>query len=151
MEIRAGRRAFTLFELLAVLALIGIVAGLVVVDFVGLAGLHSPPSDYESLRQAVEAAQVASSSQRVSLRYVEAGAALVLSGKTSIASFPLSRRVTFWLPEDENGGKSLRLEALTFAPEGDATPARILLEGSGGRSVAFRLEPFSTAIAEERE
>lgn len=143
-----GRRAFTLMEVLVVLALIGLLGGIVVVDFADQADRWSMPNDHESLHSAVMAARAAAPAGRVSVHYVESRGALVVRAEKELGSFPVKGRVRFALPEDEPGGTSRDLDRLVFSPQGDAVPALIIIEGAE-RSFSYRLEPFSGALSEE--
>lgn len=142
------RNGFTLIEALVVIAIIGLLVGVVITDFSRQADLWSVPNDHESLSRALLAARTSARAGRVSIHYVESRSALVISSGRELASFPLKGRVSFSLPEDESGGGSVNLARLDFAPEGDSTPARILIEGQG-KPVVYRLEPFSGALSEE--
>lgn len=146
-----GRRAFSLLEVLVVIALIGLMGSLVVVDFAAQADRWAMPNDHESLHSAVMAARAAAPVGRVSVYYAESRKALVVRSDkdVEIGAFPVKGRVRFSLPEDENAGRPQELDRLVFAPQGDSVPARITVEGRE-RAVRYRLEPFSGALSEEQ-
>ena len=143
------KHAFTLIEVLVVLALIAAVTGLLVIDFAGMPDRWASPSDYEAVHSAVESARVAAQTGRVKLDYSAELCALRVSvGANEVATFPVKGRVHFSLPPDEAGTAPINLDSLAFSAEGGATPALLSLECENRVSV-FRLEPFSCALSEE--
>lgn len=145
-----GLPAFTLLEVLVVLALLGAVAGLLVLDFVGMPDRWAKPSDYESVHSALEAARVGAQTERAFLSYsVEKGALGVSVGAIEVATFPVKGRVRFTLPPDETGGAAIAVDSVAFSPDGGASPVLISLE-CDDRVTVFRMEPFSCALSEEK-
>lgn len=137
-------RAFTVAEVLVVIALIGVAAGLAVAALTP-AGAADRATDADILRTAVAAARDAGAERRVTLAYDAARAALVLRDTRELAVFPLAAAVSLTLPESDDRTAT---DAIVFSPAGDATPVRITLFRDGV-SAAYRLEPFSAALAAE--
>ena len=128
-----ARSAFTLMEVLVVLALMGLVAGIALIDFDSMLEGASKRSPLETLTAAVDAGRA---------RALNAG------GAPEIFAFEKPAQVTFALPADEAEGAERALDAITFHPAGVAMPAVIDLSVGGERS-RYRLEPFSAALAKE--
>ena len=146
-----ARRAFTLIEVLIVIALIGAVTAAVVTDFASLVDSASKPTAYERVRDAVEAGRIAarSAGEPVRVVWVPDSGALRVIGPVKNEDFvvPGAEAVTFAFPDDDDGSER-PLEALVFHPSGAAMPAvlDIAVVGSHAR---YRLEIFSAALSPE--
>jgi len=145
----ALRRAFTLIEVLIVIALLGAVTAAVVTDFSSLVDSARTPTAFERVRDALEAGRDASREAGDPVRVVwvpDAGALRVVSGET-VHDFPVpgADAVTFAFHNDEDDGEK-PLDALVFHPSGAATPAivRISLRGT---VASYRMELFSAALS----
>ena len=147
-----ARSAFTLMEVLVVLALMGLVAGIALIDFDSMLEGASKHSPLETLTAAVDAgrARALNAGAPVRLTYDAESGVLRLNagGAPEIFAFEKPAQVTFALPPDEAEGAERALDAITFHPAGVAMPAVIDLSVGGERS-RYRLEPFSAALAKE--
>lgn len=134
------------------IALIGLVAGVALVDFASLLDNAAKPSPYETLRAVVETAREHARNAGMPVRVTfdsEAGALKINDGgATEAFPFGLPAEVSFVLPAEEAEGGERPLDSLVFHPSGCALPAAILLTVRGERT-RYRMEPFSAALEKE--
>lgn len=153
--------AFTLIEIVLVIALMAIAASVVIANFVAFADRGNVTSPEETLRTAIRAARfhAAGSREVTSLRFDEASGALRLS---SDQSFPLnadfgkdgSGEIRFYLvPPAEGMGPfpeavrtQLETPEVRFAPDRSSSP--FVAEIDSGRGTPLRLvfDPFSSLV-----
>jgi prepilin-type N-terminal cleavage/methylation domain-containing protein len=153
-------RAFTLVETLIVLALIGLVGGIVAVATEGVIEGARKPSPYEVLRKAVDTAwyAAATGNSQVALVFDADASALVLARLAStqapepgMETFPFDdarvRSVRFLRASGAGlpGGRDAAFPRLLFSPWGGATPAVIEMDLDGA-VFRYALEVFSGAL-----
>jgi type II secretory pathway pseudopilin PulG len=157
----ARRAAFTIIEVVLVLALMAVAASVVIANFVAFAERSGQLSAEETLHAAIRAArfQAASTRRATELRFDKESASLVVdSGK----NFPLgpdfgeneAGEIRFYLVAPVNGLASFpepsqsRLEttSVRFAPDRSSTP--FVAEIDSGRGTPRRLvfDPFSSLV-----
>jgi Tfp pilus assembly protein FimT len=156
---RTFRHAFTLAEILGVLALIGLIGGLVAANFDELPSALRNPSPEDSARRAFSAAR------RHALD-THAPVTLRLSpGKITLTDADGEPTGTFPAPA-EGSGKTLDLIAddgsrpqdatplayIHFTAEGSVSPVRVRLTSkAAARPRVWRADPLSAVLTEERE
>lgn len=143
------RRAFTLVEVLIVIALLGAVTAVVITDFSTLVDGARTPTAYECVRDAVEAGRAASrdSGDPVHVAWIADTHTLrVVAGeKTRDFEVPGADSVGFVFPDDDDGSEK-PLDALVFHPSGAALPAIVIIRMNGVES-RYRMEIFSAALS----
>lgn len=138
-------------EVLAVIALLGLVTAVVVTDFGALLDNAAQPTPYETLRACLDTGRRnAGTGATVRLTFDRDAGALRLSSPAGVQAVALPAGVTvdFALPADEAEGAERPLEAMTFYGAGCATPALVTLTVAGEKS-RYRVEPFSAALSAE--
>lgn len=141
------RRAFTLIEVLIVIALFGAVTALVVTDFGTLVDGAKETTAFDGVRDGVNAARVAARDAGVPVRvsWAQDNHALRVVVNDVAKDYPVAgaESVTFAFVDEDNGEKPV--DTLVFHPSGAATPAivSILMNGAVSR---YRMEIFSAAL-----
>ena len=155
------KAAFTLIEVILVIALMAIAASVIVANFIAFAERGDDRSPEETLHSAIRAArfQAASTRHPAILRYDEDAGSLVIE---SGPSFPLNGgfgqdgrgQIRFFLVApavglssfDDPADSRLETETLTFAPNRSSSP--FVVEIDTGRGTAQRLvfDPFSSLV-----
>lgn len=145
------RRAFTLMEVLIVVALLGLVASVAMMDFGTLIDGARTPSAYETLSTALVRGRTRAldGGAPVKLVYDRNAAALRLVSSGAPEDFPIANLtgVTFQLPAEDSTDSERPLDAVVFHPSGYTTPALVDLSVRGEHAF-YRIEPFSAAPAE---
>ncbi|MDR1498198.1 MAG: type II secretion system GspH family protein [Puniceicoccales bacterium] len=170
---RTMRRAFTLVEILLVIALIGISGAIIVANVDGMLASSRKSSPYEVLRKAVDTAwyEAATGHVKTTLSFdpetrtirVRPLTGTIASAnpaqENNIRTFPFEdTRVTdlrFIPPPDEGGGSlqtTLATEPLTrllFSPYGGVTPAIVEMDMEG-QTYRYRIDTFGGTIEAEK-
>ena len=166
--VRLSRTGFTLLEVVVALALIGLVASLVVVNFDSAfknMGVR-PPEDVFRIAVRQARYEAAYRMQKTYLAFdPEKNEFTVVDANGEICgTFPLNRdptkgrfEVTFtgFLPEDNIGAKDKNelsdytMERLVFDPSGCGVPAKVTIKGPD-ESAELTLDPFSWGEPPER-
>ncbi|MHB1185879.1 MAG: GspH/FimT family pseudopilin [Desulfobulbia bacterium] len=130
-----GRRGFSLLELIMVLAVLGIMAGLV-------APATGRFLDKLSFRK--QTAALVAGTRYARLMAVGKGrpVAMRFDGQTHLLSFRGAVEETKEIKLSGDVELELRPETLVFYPDGLATPGRMLAR-SGSRSQEFRIDPLT--------
>lgn len=166
---RRPRAGFTLLEVVVALALIGMVAGLVVVNFdVAFGGMKSrPPADI--FRNAVRQARY-EAAYRMKKTYLGFDAeknvfTVVDSDGEDCGEYPLNRdpsqgkfEVTFtpYRPDEDIGGQDENrlsdypVPRLAFDPSGCGIPVKVTIKGPG-EDIEMDMDPFSWGPPPKRE
>lgn len=146
-----GRRAFTLMEVLVVIALLGLVTAVVVADF-GAPGSAGKESAYEVVSRALDSGRglATDAGGPVTLTYDAESRRLRLLSGAGLTDYvlPAGSSVRFTLPAAYGEGRDRPLAGVVFHPSGCATPARITLTVAGAET-HYRLEAFSVALMPE--
>jgi len=144
------RRAFTLTEVLLVIALIGAVGGVLLVGAGDFYETAARPSVREVSDRAVGRARVLAIERAAKIRLRFDAEAHVLrlrgTGIDEEEPVPSGWTVRFYLPADESLTRDKTLECLEFHPDGGVSPAAI--EWVSERATTrYRVEPFSGSVA----
>lgn len=149
---RIPRSAFTLMEVLVVIALLGSVTAFITVDLLSLFESGRVPTAYETLHEAMDAGRLAArgTGTPVKITFSEETSSLRLIDGKEPRDFalPAGARVKFFLPADVSDAGEKPLDAVVFHPSGCATPAGVDLEMAGVHAV-YRLEMFSATLSPE--
>lgn len=155
------RAAFTIIEIVLVLALIALAAGVVIANFVSFADRSGQLSAEETLATAIRAArfQAASTRRPTELRFDKESGSLTVGADTR---FPLSDdfgenesgEIRFYLVQPTTGlsrfpdpaDSRLETKVLCFDPDRSSSP--FIAEIDSGRGAALRLvyDPFSSLV-----
>lgn len=153
--------AFSLIEIVLVIALMAVAASVVIANFAAFADRGNETSPEETLRAAIRAARFQAASERsvTTLSYDQESGALVLSGGES---FPLNAdfgkegrgEIRFYLvPPAEGMGsfpdaKSSQLETkeVSFAPDRSSSPFAVEIDLGQGAPERLVFDPFSSLV-----
>lgn len=157
----AHRAAFTLIEIVLVVALMAIAASVVIANFVGFAERSGQLSAEETLHSAIRAArfQAASTRQTTELRFDKETGSLIVDADTD---FPLSDdfgrnesgEIRFFLvppadgmaPFPEPSDSRLETPVLRFAPDRSSSPFVAEIDSGRGSPQRLVFDPFSSLV-----
>lgn len=169
MTLATGRRikqrptnaAFSLIEIVLVIALMAMAAGVVIANFVAFADRGEETSPDETLRTAIRTArfQAASSRELTTLQFDKENGALILS---SGDSFELNEdfskngpgEIRFYLVPPAEGlapfpdaeRTDLETNAVSFAPDRSSSPFVAEIDTGSGNAERFVFDPFSSLV-----
>ena len=158
---RSTNAAFTLIEIVLVIALMAVAAGVVITNFVAFADRGEETSPQEVLRAAINAARFQAASQRqvTSLQFDKEAGALTLSSGDSFelnADFSKDGRgeIRFFLVPPAKGlapfpspeTTSLETKAIAFAPDRSSSPFVAEIYTGSGNAERLVFDPFSSLV-----
>lgn len=153
--------AFTLIEIVLVIALMAVAAGIVIANFVAFADRGEETSPVETLHSAIRSARfhAASSRQLTTLQFDKENGQLVLS---SGDSFPLNEdfgqdgpgEINFYLVPPAEGlapfpdpeSSDLETSAVSFAPDRSSSPFVVEIDTGSGNAERLVFDPFSSLV-----
>lgn len=159
---RTARSAFTLIEILLVIALIALASSVVIVNFLAFTDRGDSTSPQEVLSQAIRRARFVAASDRIvtRLRYDdESGALQIAPGGESFtinADFGPEGRgeIRFFLippavglgafPDPQR--TTLQVPDVAFAPDRSSSPFVVEIDSGSGTPTRLRYDPFSSVI-----
>jgi len=150
-------RAFTLLEILGVLALIGLVGGLVVANLDALPAAFRQGSPESNLRRAFACARRLALDTHAPVGLRADGDTLTVTGgdgtpAATIAILPKDsgKRLSLLADDGSREQEAPALAEVTFTPEGSCSPVRIRIATTADRtSRLWRADTFSAILTEE--
>ena len=162
---RSSSAAFSLIEIVLVIALMSVAAGVVIANFVAFSDRGSETSPKDTLQAAIRAARFQAASQRqiISLYFDQEEAALVTS---SGDSFSLSddfgkegrAEIRFYLVPPAEGldpfpdpeRSELETPVVNFAPDRSANPFVAEIDLGSGNNERIVYDPFSSLVRSQK-
>lgn len=161
-----GAAAFTLIEIILVLALITIASGIAIANFTAFAGREDARSTEELLREAIREARFLAARERVITKLgfdEENGSLRITGGAGGTITYELGERFTrtgpaeirfYAIPPGEGldprrlGGARPRgqpeMARVRFAPDRSSTPFAVAIDQGSGQPRRIRFDPFSS-------
>lgn len=158
---RPANAAFTIIEIVLVVALMAVAAGIVIANFAAFADRGENISARETLISAIRTARFEAASQRqlTSLQYDKENGALILS---SGSSFQLSEDygedgrgdIRFYLVPPAEGlapfpdpeRTNLETKAVAFSPDRSSSPFVVEIDSGSGTPERLVFDPFSSLV-----
>jgi prepilin-type N-terminal cleavage/methylation domain-containing protein len=160
-EAGASRAAFTLIEIVLVIALIAVAASVVVTNFLAFADRGEVVSPEDTLRSAIRSARFHAASERrvTTIRFNKETGALALSSGESFSlddDFGNEGRgeIRFYLVPPAQGLKpfpqpdrtQLETAEIAFAPDMSSSPFVAEIDAGSGNAVRLVFDPFSSLV-----
>jgi general secretion pathway protein H len=160
-RLRSDRSAFTLIEIVLVIALMAVAASVVIANFVAFADRGQESSPEETLHAAIRSARFQAASERIpaTLRFdKETGTLIISSGE----SFPLNTdfgkdgrgEIRFYLVPPAEGmapfpdaeRSQLETKEISFAPDRSSSPFVAEIDSGSGSPERLVFDPFSSLV-----